>query len=88
MEPAVLIDALRRAGATLDGEAAPEREDEKITKADMYRLGLSGGPGSAERRMELKRRLALPSALSSNALLDVLNALYSREEFLRLWAQK
>lgn len=88
MEPAVLIDALRRAGATLDGEAPPEHKGEKITKADMYRLGLSGGPGSAERRMELKRKLKLPSALSSNALLDVLNALYSREEFLRLWAQK
>ena len=84
MEPSVLIDALRRAGATLDGETSPEHS-ERITKADMYRLGLSGGTGSAERRLELKKKLSLPSALSSNALLDVLNALYSRSEFLALW---
>ena len=88
MEPSVLTEALRRAGATLDGEAPPERDGEKITKADMYRLGLSGGPGSAERRMELKKRLELPSALSSNALLDVLNALYSRDELFELLSRR
>ena len=69
MRPEVLEAALRRAGATfLDetGEAAPKRQ--AITKADLMALGLSGGPGAAERRKELLHRLELPERLSPNAL--------------------
>ena len=65
MRPEVLEAALRRAGATfLDetGEAAPKRQ--AITKADLMALGLSGGPGAAERRKELLHRLELPERLS------------------------
>ena len=78
MPPQVLIQSLRRAGATfLDetGEAAPKRQ--AITKADLMALGLSGGPGAAERRKELLHRLELPERLSPNALLEVLNALFT-----------
>ena len=78
MRPEVLEAALRRAGATfLDetGEAAPKRQ--AITKADLMALGLSGGPGAAERRKELLHRLELPERLSPNALLEVLNALFT-----------
>ena len=82
MRPEVLLDALRRAGATIDGEsAAPERT---ITKADLYARGLSGRDDSAEKRKALMKRLDLPEHLSATALLDVLNALMSREEFYRL----
>ena len=73
--------ALRRAGATfLDEtrEAAPKRQ--AITKADLMALGLSGGPGAAERRKELLHRLELPERLSPNALLEVLNALFTLGE--------
>lgn len=80
MRSQVLEAALRRAGATfLDGhEAAPAGRP--ITKADLFALGLSGGSGAAERRRDLLRRLELPEHLSANALLEVLNALYTREE--------
>lgn len=82
MRPEVLLDALRRAGATIDGEsAAPERT---ITKADLYARGLSGRDDSAEKRKALMKRLDLPEHLSATALLDVLNALMSREDFYRL----
>lgn len=82
MRPEVLLDALRRAGATIDGEsAAPEKT---ITKADLYARGLSGCDDSAEKRKALMKRLDLPERLSATALLDVLNALMSREEFYRL----
>ena len=78
MPPAVLEDVLRRAGAGfLD---APERERPCLTKADLFAAGLSGGPGSAEKRQALLRRLELPGHMSANALLDVLNGCYSREE--------
>ena len=81
MRPEVLEAALRRAGATfLDetGEAAPKRQ--AITKAELMALGLSGGPGAAERRKELLHRLELPERLSPNALLEVLNALFTLGE--------
>ena len=79
MSPETLIEALRRAGATLGGQAPTHRSGD-ITKAALYELGLSGGPGSAKKRRELLRRLGLPEKLGANALLDVLNALYDAEE--------
>lgn len=79
MKPEVLIEALRRAGATLGGEE-PARRAGGITKATLYELGLSGCPGSAEKRRALLKELDLPEKLSANALLDVLNALYTEAE--------
>lgn len=81
MSPEVLLEALRRCGATVDGEEAPDASG-RITKADMYAMGLSGRPDSAERRSRLKKQLELPEKLSADGLLQVLNALMSREEFL------
>ena len=82
MRPEVLEAALRRAGATFldeEGErAAPAGRP--ITKADFVALGLSGGPGAADRRRALLQRLELPEHLSPNAMLEVLNALFTREE--------
>ena len=84
MEREVLIDALRRAGATMGGEGSVRRGS--VTKADLAALGLSGAEGSAERRRELLRHLALPERMSANAMLDVLNALYTRAELERICA--
>ena len=47
----------------------------------LYARGLSGGEGSREKRAALLRRLNLPERMSADAMLDVLNALMSREEF-------
>lgn len=82
MERGVLIEALRRAGAHMGGEATGAARGE-LTKADLAAMGLAGGAGSAERRRALLRRLSLPERLSANAMLDVLNSLYTREELLR-----
>lgn len=81
MTPEVLLAALRRAGATFLGEKAAERE-EPITKSDLLDLGLIG-EGSTQKRAALIRKLELPSHLSANALLDVLNLMFSREEFMK-----
>lgn len=85
MRPEVLIDALRRAGATMDnvgndGAVGTRR----ISKADMFSRGLSGGVGSRERRSALIRKLDLPEKLSPDALLNVLNAIMTREDFFAL----
>ena len=83
MPPAVLVEVLRRAGATfLEEEAGGRGPKGGITKADLYALGLSGGPDAARRRQALLKHLKLPEHMSANALLPVLNALYDRESFL------
>lgn len=81
MHAEILTEALRRAGATFEDAQSP-RAGQMITKADLYRLGLSGRENSARKRAELIRELDLPEHLSADALLDVLNATMSREEFL------
>ncbi len=79
MRPQVLLNALTRAGATFENETDSASNAPRITKADLYVLGLSGGAGSAQKRRELQRELELPERLSADALLDVLNALMDRD---------
>jgi ribonuclease M5 len=78
-----VIKALRECGATIDGEDKA-RLEAPVTKAVFFELGLSGGKSSAEARERLKKKLGLPAKLSTNALLDVLNAIYSRDEIFLL----
>jgi len=82
MEPAVLREALERAGATVKSDESSAERTERISKADLYSLGLSGGPDSEGKRKALQKAIGLPARLSANGLLQALNALYSREEFL------
>lgn len=78
MTPDVILQALRRAGATIDGEgaAAPKA----ITKQDLMALGLSGGADAGAKRQALLKRLDLPEHLSANAMLQALNLLCSLDE--------
>ena len=79
MSPDILMEALRRAGATIDGETSVSSG--VITKQDMMELGLSGGSNSALYRKDLLKRLNMPEHMSANALLQAINLLYSRDEF-------
>ena len=88
MRPEVLVEALRRAGATFLDETAEAPAKEALTKADLFTLGLSGGEGSAERRRRLLRRLDLPEHLTANGLLEALNLLFDREELEALLAEE
>ncbi len=85
MRPEVLIEALRRAGATFEGEETADG-GEPITKADLLDAGLIGD-GSTARRATLVKELDLPEHLSANALLEVLNLLMPRAEFLDRYCQ-
>lgn len=82
MTPEVILESLRRSGATIEGEAA--QQTAKISKADMYAKGLSGKADSAAKRLELIKKLDLPEKMSADALLQVLNVLMTREEFLNM----
>ena len=80
MRAEILLNALKRAGATFEGEEA-DPNIEKVTKADLYRIGLAGREESAKKRAALIRSLDLPEHLSADALLNVVNAIMSREDF-------
>ena len=56
MKPEVLLQALRRAGATFEGETESKSCGE-LSKTDLYDLGLSGRPDSARKRAALLRQL-------------------------------
>lgn len=79
MEAQAILDALRAAGAQ---PAAARKEGRAITYTDLYEAGLSGGPGSAERRRAWLAAVGLPPRLSKKGLLEALNSLYTYEEFL------
>lgn len=82
MTPEIILEALRRAGATVDGEDGKTHWG--ITKQDMVELGLSGGADSSIRRKELLKKLNLPEHMSANALLQALNLLYDLQELKSL----
>ena len=82
MNREVILEALRRAGATFEGDTA--QTPTQITKQDMMLLGLSGGKDSSIKRKALIKLLNLPEHLSANALLQALNLLCTREELYSL----
>ncbi len=83
MRPEIILEALRRAGATIleeDDSTAAAPASPPITKADFYEWGLSGGPDSKERRTAVLKALDLPAHMTANALLEFINAVGTREE--------
>ena len=84
MSQDVIVMSLERAGATFEESAPSGEAAQRITKADLFSVGLSGGANSAQKRRDLLKRLDLPERLSSNGLTEVLNILYTREEFFSL----
>ena len=78
MSREIILDALRKAGATIEGEQTAAAN--RVTKQDMMALGLSGGADSSRKRAALLKKLDLPEHMSANALLQALNLLYSLEE--------
>ena len=82
MRPEIILEALRRAGATIDGENT--YSSGSITKQDLVELGLSGGKDSAAKRLLLLKKLDLPAHMTANAMLQALNLFYTVEELRAL----
>lgn len=86
MTPQVILDALRKAGATVLGAQA-QRSTGNITKQDMMEMGLSGGGNSSFLRKKLLNKLDLPEHMSANALLQAVNLLYTLDELREIVTQ-
>ncbi len=85
MTPEVILEALRRCGATFEGEEFSAPAD-KLTKADLLEFGLIG-PNSALKRVALQKDFGLPERLTPNALLEALNLLATRTQ-VEAWCKK
>ena len=59
----------------------PLNAERKLTKLDLYNDGLSGGVGSSDKRKALCLALGLPKDMSSSALVEAVNILYSYDEY-------
>ena len=84
MSREIILESLRRCGATIEGEAAETAG--QITKQDLMELGLSGGKDSSMKRTVLMKKLELPEHMSANALLQALNLLLTIEELKNIAA--
>ncbi len=89
LDKQTIIDALTRSGIT--GDESTQKTKKQITKTDLFTLGLSGGENSAVKRYQLEQYLKLPTAMSGNAFLDCVNAVFEYDEFItavKLWQQE
>lgn len=81
MSESVIIDALEKCGVVCD-TVTNKSENKKITKSDFFVLGLTGGSNSEKRRNTLKKALSIPEYMTTNAMIDTINFLMTRAEFL------
>ena len=82
MRPEIILEVLRRAGATFDD--APNSVDGQISKQDLMELGLSGGMNAAANRALLLKKLGFPGNMSANSMLQALNLLYTFQELQQI----
>lgn len=60
-----------------------DNPSKKITKMDLFEYGFCGRDNSSILRKMLLKKLNLPSYLSANSLLDIINTLISYDDFLK-----
>lgn len=84
MDADCLRKLIEQAGA-LDHKSSPPSRS--ITKLDFYEDGFSGGTDAKRKREALLKKLGLPTYLSQNSLLSVINGLVSYEQYRMLCKQ-
>lgn len=75
----ILIEAFEKAGVTVD--SAEREQNGTITRIRLYDDGFIGQADSAEKRKKLLKSLSLPTMLSTGAMLEVLNRMFTIEEY-------
>lgn len=80
MSEDVILSALSAAGVTADKTDKSEAT-RRVTKADLYFDGLSGGENSKELREKLLLELGLPKRISANAIPKALEYLVTYDQY-------
>ncbi|MBE6758910.1 MAG: DUF4093 domain-containing protein [Ruminococcaceae bacterium] len=81
MDTDTLVEALRRAGVSTDGQKGTKKEPACLDKQRLFDDGLVGGVNSAELRSRLAGELGLPTTLTANALIEAINILCDESEY-------
>lgn len=84
MDGDVILQALLRAGATVQDGETPAGALPFLTKARLYQDGLAGGENSARRREQLLGELGFPHRLSANRMIEVIHAVLTETEYEQL----
>lgn len=78
----IIIAAFEKAGVIAqDTNNNTQTNKNTISRIMLYEDGFMGKDGSSERRKKLLKALSLPEMLSTNGLLEVLNTMFSLEEY-------
>lgn len=75
----ILRNAFEKSGVVLSDSEKPKTE--WATKIRLFDDGFTGKENSEEKRKKLLRLLSLPSLLSTNSLIEVLNTMFTQEEY-------
>ncbi|MBQ8434621.1 MAG: DUF4093 domain-containing protein [Oscillospiraceae bacterium] len=86
MNREIILKALEKAGIT--ASEACQSSGNQITKTDLFELGLSGGKDSSTLRRKLLVHLKLPSLLSANSMLEVLNTMMDKEKLRKIMEEQ
>jgi ribonuclease M5 len=81
MNKVIIFRSLEQAGVMNCEET---ESCDKISKTDLFELGLSGRMNSSEMRRTLLKKLELPQLLSASSMLDVLNTMMNKAELEEL----
>ncbi len=66
----------------------PAREENPLSKTDLYIDGLTGGENSSARRDQIAKKFGLPDGMNANALLEALKVISTYEEYLTAAGRK
>ena len=80
LDTEILESALKKAGLATEGDTAYKKHD-FLTKSDMMDDGMIGCANSSQLRRDVLLALGLPPILSANTMLEVINRLYTKEEY-------
>lgn len=86
MDKKIILKAFEKAG--ISSEQYEKNEKKNITKTDLYMLGLSGGNNSSDLRRRLLEYMKLPSLLSANSMLEILNTVTDIDELKEIVNEK
>ena len=81
MDGEIIINALKKAGVVFSER---DIQKESITRMNLYEDGFSGGDNSSFKRKKLLKYLELPELLSVSGMLDILNSMFTLDEYKKI----
>lgn len=80
----IICNAIVKSGVKCELTDKYTKTEKEITKSDLFDYGLTGTPNSKENRNKIKKALNLPQNMTSNSMLDIINCIMTKEEFIAL----